>query len=157
MNVKYSAASNQGLLLNVLRHSFPFINGIDIILPSVSNSSGLVKVGSVLALKGFSEDKMLSTYERSHQGLSYINYPYCSLVVGCVSLKTRGQEHFDPIKKAASCFSPYRVRFTSTPQGEVRIEGRGLLAGDLGQTQVTPGNQSPLCEFGRGAARRPNS
>ena len=42
MNVKYSAASNPGLLLNVLRHSFPFINGIDINLPSVSKSSSLV-------------------------------------------------------------------------------------------------------------------
>ena len=78
-----------GLLLNVLRHSFPFINGIDIILPSVSNSSGLVNVGSVLALKGFLEDKMLSTYERSRQGLPNIHYPSCSVVVGCVSLKTR--------------------------------------------------------------------
>ena len=89
MNVKYSAASNPGLLLNVLRNSFPFINGIEIILPSVSNSSGLVNVGSVLALKGFSEDKMLSTYERRHQGISHIHYPSCSITLVCVFFKSR--------------------------------------------------------------------
>ena len=71
-------------------------------------------------------------------------------------LKTRGQENLNPIKEPTCRFTSDRVRFASTPQREVRIEGCRLLACDLGQAKVTPGDQRALGKLSGGASRRPD-